>query len=145
MGLNILFLFIFLALGLTVIKELRMSYLHQVASHIQSSSVNLYIRYISYAFTIALLAAIYKYSKTMFQQKDVKIGFDLLVCTTVIWIASSELINWMDIVKPDQSYKLGLSILWGVSALCIIVIGIWKKKKHLRREGVTPHVTVKAS
>ena len=32
----------------------------------------------------------------------------------------------------DASYKLALSILWGVYALFLVVIGIWKNKKHLR-------------
>ena len=32
----------------------------------------------------------------------------------------------------DQSYKLALSILWGVYSLLLIVLGIWKKLKHLR-------------
>jgi uncharacterized membrane protein len=38
----------------------------------------------------------------------------------------------MDIFKSEQSYKLGLSILWGLYALYLIAYGIWKKKKHLR-------------
>jgi uncharacterized membrane protein len=38
----------------------------------------------------------------------------------------------MDIAESTQSYKLGLSILWGVYSLLLISIGIWKKKKHLR-------------
>ena len=38
----------------------------------------------------------------------------------------------MDLSGSDQSYKLGLSILWGLYALLLIAIGIWKKKKHLR-------------
>ena len=59
-------------------------------------------------------------------------AFDILLYATLIWIASSELIAWMDITKFTQSYKLGLSILWGVCALLLIALGIWKKKKHLR-------------
>jgi uncharacterized membrane protein len=38
----------------------------------------------------------------------------------------------MDIAYSSQSYKLGLSILWGIYALLLIVLGIGKKKKHLR-------------
>ena len=51
---------------------------------------------------------------------------------SVLWIASSELINWMDITESTQSYKLGLSILWGAYSLFVIALGIWKKKKYLR-------------
>jgi uncharacterized membrane protein len=47
-------------------------------------------------------------------------------------VASSELINWMDIFKAEQSYKFGLSILWGVYSLLLISLGIWKGSKHLR-------------
>jgi uncharacterized membrane protein len=38
----------------------------------------------------------------------------------------------MAISESDQSYKLGLSILWGVYALLLIILGIWKNKKYLR-------------
>ena len=38
----------------------------------------------------------------------------------------------MDLAGSNQSYKLGLSILWGVYALLLIALGIWKKKKYLR-------------
>ncbi|MDP2889178.1 MAG: DUF2339 domain-containing protein, partial [Bacteroidota bacterium] len=58
--------------------------------------------------------------------------FDLLLHVTILWIASAELINWMDFSGSDTSYKLGLSILWGVYSLLLISVGIWKKKKHLR-------------
>jgi uncharacterized membrane protein len=51
---------------------------------------------------------------------------------TVLWIASSELINWMDLFRSEQSYKLGLSILWGVYSLFLIALGIWKKNKPMR-------------
>ena len=59
-------------------------------------------------------------------------AFDFMLYTSILWIASSELINWMDIAEPTQSYKLGLSILWGIYSLFLIAVGIWKKKKHLR-------------
>ena len=55
-----------------------------------------------------------------------------LLFISVLWITSSELFQWMDISDSPQSYKLGLSILWGVYSLLLIVLGIWKKKKHLR-------------
>ena len=38
----------------------------------------------------------------------------------------------MDIQKYSASNKLALSILWGIYALLLIMLGIWKKKKHLR-------------
>ena len=43
-----------------------------------------------------------------------------------------ELINWMDLAGAKDSFKLGLSILWGIYALLLISLGIWKNKKYLR-------------
>ena len=65
-------------------------------------------------------------------QSDFKIAFDFLLHVSVLWIASSELINWMELAGSVQSHKLGLSILWGVYSLLLISLGIAKKKKHLR-------------
>ena len=38
----------------------------------------------------------------------------------------------MDIFDYQDSYKLGLSILWGIYALGLIILGIYGHKKHLR-------------
>lgn len=58
--------------------------------------------------------------------------FVLVFYGTVLWLLSSELIHWMDYAGSTQSYKLGLSILWGVYSLSLIVIGIIRKYKKLR-------------
>jgi uncharacterized membrane protein len=58
--------------------------------------------------------------------------FDFVFYFSLWIIASSELLNWMDIFGYNESYKLGLSILWGVYALFLIILGISQNKKHLR-------------
>ncbi|MCK5702574.1 MAG: DUF2339 domain-containing protein [Cyclobacteriaceae bacterium] len=55
-----------------------------------------------------------------------------LLYISILWIASSEVINWMEIHESTQSYKLELSILWALYSFLLIIVGIWKKKKHLR-------------
>ena len=133
---NVIVLFAFLILGLYQLSELRESYLYQTATEIYSKSAfNIGIRYVSFAFVGLMLVAIYKYIIQDFLQPiafNVRVFFDLLLCISLIWIVSSELINWMDVMRHTESYKLGLSILWGLSALLLISLGIWKKKKHLR-------------
>jgi uncharacterized membrane protein len=94
--------------------------------------MNIGIRYICFAFAAALFFAIYKSIHQDFMKVKFKIAFETILYLSIVWVGSSELINWMDITHSAQSYKLGLSILWGVYALLIIVMGIWKKKKHLR-------------
>ncbi|MCH8319245.1 MAG: DUF2339 domain-containing protein, partial [Bacteroidetes bacterium] len=133
LGLNVFVIAVFLMQGLYVLSELRESYLEQTLSEYYHRGVfNIGIRYISFAFVAALLTACYKYIRNEFMKRDLKMAFDFLLHTSILWVVSSELINWMDIAESTQSYKLGLSILWGVYCLLLIVLGIWKKKKYLR-------------
>ncbi len=127
---NSLAILIFLFAGLYQLSELRDSYLQQNSGEI--GIINIGIRYICFGFLTALFFANYKYIYQDFIRIKFYVAFDFVLYSSIIWIASSELINWMDIAHSSQSYKLGLSILWGVYSLLIIVLGIWKKKKHLR-------------
>jgi len=134
-------LLVFLVLGLYSLGELRESYLnHTLSDSYLKSGFNLGIRYVSFAFVGLMLFSIYKQTQQDFMKTDsfnLTVAFDILLYSALIWIASSELIAWMDMAKSTQSYKLALSILWGVCALILIVLGIWKKKKHLRIGAIT--------
>lgn len=133
LGLNALAIAVFLIEELYLLSELRGSYQAQdLSQYYQRGIFNIEIRYISLVFFALILFTTYKYIRQEFLNINFKRDFDLLLHTSVIWFLSSELINWMDITGSAQSYKLGLSILWGVYALFLISVGIWKKKKHLR-------------
>ena len=124
---------IFLTGGLYTLSELRDNYLNgDLTEYYTITNYNLWIRYVAFAFYGLLVYAIYKLIRQDFIRINFKIPFELLVHTSMLWILSSELINWMDIAESDQSYKLGLSILWGIYALVLIILGIWKNKKYLR-------------
>lgn len=132
-GLNTIALIVFLTQALYSLSELRESYINQYLSeYYQRGSFNIIIRYISLAFASLSLTAIYLLIKKEFNTKVYKLAFEYLLATSVIWFLSSELLNWMDISGSTQSYKLGLSILWGSYSLLLIAYGIWKNKKHLR-------------
>ncbi len=133
LGLIVFALVVFLTQGLYNLSELRENYLEQTLSQFyKRGSVNLWMRYISFSFVTLTLYSSYKYIKEEFTKSNFKVAFELLLHTTILWIASSELINWMDIFKSEQSYKLGLSILWGIYSLFLIAFGIWKKNKPMR-------------
>ncbi len=132
LGLNVLAIVFFLTEGLYNLSELREEYLKVLSQYYKKGTVNLWIRYISFSFVGMALYAIYKSIKEAFTQSNFKIAFDFLLHTTILWIASSELIHWMDIFKSEQSDKLGLSILWGIYSLFLIASGIWKKNKPMR-------------
>lgn len=136
MFLLVLVLAIFLSDGLVVLQSLKDSYYNQnQISFILSSSFNMTIRYISYAAASLTLFAFYRYTREDFIKPvsvNLVVLFDIILFTSILWITSTEMITWMDIQKYSASNKLALSILWGVYALLLIMLGIWKKKKHLR-------------
>lgn len=133
---NTLLMLVFLIYGLYILSDLRESYLNQTLSeYYQRGSYSIGIRYISFVFAGMTLASIKMYVDTELLKPmpfDLKMTFDILLYTSLIWIISSDLISWMNIMHFSQTYKLGLSILWGVYALFLIGLGIWKRKKHLR-------------
>jgi hypothetical protein len=123
----------FLTVGLFALGALRETYLSQALSEYYYRGImTIGIRYVSFIFVALMLFAVYKYIRQEFLDKDLHMGFDFLLHITVLTIASNELINWMDLFRSEQSYKLGLSILFGVYALLLIILGIRKKKLHLR-------------
>ncbi len=135
-GLNAATLLVFLTLGFTLLTGLVNQYLYPtLPEYYSTSSFYIGVRYISYALIIPLLISIYFYLKQNFMQPIqavFKVIFDFVVLVTIIWILSQELITWLSILNVAGSDKLGLSILWGVYSLILIVLGIWKKKKHFR-------------
>jgi uncharacterized membrane protein len=74
----------------------------------------------------------YRYVKQEFLDVDFRKEFDIFLHVVILTIAGNELINWMDLSHSGQSYKLGLSILFGAYSLLLIAVGIWKHKLHLR-------------
>ena len=141
LGQTVLFLtciisLVFLVQGLYSLSLLRDSYLDvNLNSHYPKNRFNLYLRYVSFGFFAFTVLSVFYLLKQAFMEpikKSLRSWMDLFFYLALIWILSSELINWIDILKSVQSYKLGLSILWGVFALYLISIGIWKRKQHLR-------------
>lgn len=131
--LNGLIILTFLTQGLYTLWELQQSYLTQELSEYYSrTNFHIIIRYISLALFVGLLTVTYKYLRKMVGNKDYTVIFDFILHTAILVIASSELIYWMDLAQSTQSNKLGITILWGIYALLLIILGIWKRKKHLR-------------
>ncbi len=133
LGLNVVAIAIFLTMGLYTIGELRDSYLSQAdAGYFYRGEFNIVIRYISFVFLGVALFAVKEYVSQQFMNINLAVEFDFFLQIALLTIVSNELINWMDLFKSEGSYKLGLSILWGVYSMLLIAYGIWKKKKHLR-------------
>ncbi|WP_316803830.1 DUF2339 domain-containing protein [Pedobacter nototheniae] len=131
-AINVVVILIFLTHGLWNLSELRDAFKAQNDPYFTVPPVNIIVRYVSIAFFALLIAACYRLSQLDLVKKKHKTAFDYLFYISLLWIISSELINILELSKQDSGHKLGLSILWGVYALFMISIGLWKNKKHLR-------------
>jgi len=123
----------FLLFGLYSLSRLRTSYLQEsLLKHFEHGIFNIGIRYITLALVAVSLYICYKYVHQNFIKPNFRKAYDFIMHLCVLWIASSELLSWLDIAGFSQNYKLGLSILWGVYALFLVVLGIKQSKKRLR-------------
>lgn len=128
MVLNILALLLLFVWGFEVLGNLRESYLNN-----DSASVfNIGMRYISFALGGLLVYACHDYLKRGILGKKHPALFDAILHIFILAIASNELVTWLEVAGSGQSHKLGLSILWGVYSLLLIIMGIAKRKQHLR-------------
>ncbi|MGB4772836.1 MAG: DUF2339 domain-containing protein [Chitinophagaceae bacterium] len=126
-------LFSFLAQGLYALGELRDSFLGKSRFSLGRENVMfILVRYFSFGIVTLLLLAMARTRNLVNAQRKLITLFDVMLHVVILWIASSELINIMDLSGSTQSYKLGLSILWGVYSLFMIILGIWKKNQPLR-------------
>ena len=138
LALNTFMLFVFVSVGLFYLSELRELYLLQTDAEIFTRGIfHIWIRYVSYFFAANLILCSYYYLKQPFVRESLDeetsgLAFDFVFYVSLLVILSSELLNWMNIYGYNDSYKIGLSILWGIYALVLIIIGIYKHKKHLR-------------
>lgn len=133
-GLIIFSLGVFLTRGLYILSELRDHYLNPgpLLSN-EGNAFSIGIRYVSYVLVALALYSFYRYLRKDFIKRDLRIVFDLVLHISVIWIMSSEIINWIDLAySGSSSYKLELTILWGAYSLFLIILGIRQRKKHLR-------------
>jgi len=137
-ALNALTTFLFLTFGLFILSDLRELFLTGgKIEYFQPTLSNILIRYISIPLILILFWTSYQYIKQEFINRHIPFKllstlFDLGFYFSVWVILSSELLHWLDIFGVQDSYKLGLSILWGIYALLLIILGIYHRKTHLR-------------
>ena len=123
----------FLSKGILSLSELQHSYLNQsLAEYYPRGPFHIIIRYISLLIVAGTLFMAYRLTRQPYFHKNAKAIFECLLHGVILILVSSELIYLMDFSNSEQSYKLGLSILWGIYALFLIILGIWKHKKYLR-------------
>ncbi len=133
MTISIFAILVFLVQGTMTLGDLMRSYIDTSASsHFDVGISNIIIRYLAFAALVLLLWSLRSFIKETSIKKYLWVPFQIFQHFIILVLASSELIHWMEMASSTQSFKLGLSILWGIYALFLIVLGIWKRKPYLR-------------
>ena len=131
-GINTLLTFIFMTLGLYTFSELRESYLDNP----QLSLWFLNVRYVGIVVFAIFCYTSYLLSRFLNLKEEMQKSLEFVLHLIILWVASSELLHWTELYRSASNYKLGLTILWGSYALFLVVLGIFKRKKHLRISGI---------
>ncbi len=131
--LSLLAIAFFLLQSLFILSNLRESFLGMEPSGQPDAEMyKIVIRYLSLPFVAASLLSLRLWVVRLNDDNNYSIIFSLLFHLTALWILCSEMLNIMDLLRSTHSYKFGLSILTGVYALLLIVLGIVGKKRYLR-------------
>lgn len=129
-------LMIFLTAGLYLLGDLRNTFLRNDSTAVfQPDYFHILIRYICYVFVSGLLFTFYQTIKQDYLPEAIsklRFIFDIVFYVTLLFILTSELINWTEIFGYRDSFKLVTSIFWGIYAVGLIVLGIYQKKAYLR-------------
>jgi uncharacterized membrane protein len=130
---NVLVLFSFAFDGLASLGELRSSFINQTdAQYYFRGNSHIIIRYIALIFILPLLWFNRKHIQNdLFKLAIKKIDLALFHIFILI-LLSSEVVHWLELSGITDSFKLGLSILWGAYALLLIVLGLKQDEKYLR-------------
>ena len=123
----------FLIQGLLVLSALRENFIDPAyPDRFIPGIENILIRYLSIVVFIYMVAVNYWLIRQKFMKEDLRLYMHLFIALSTLWMLSSELFHWLDFAGYKSADKLGLSILWGVFSLILIIIGIWNKLKYLR-------------
>lgn len=95
-------------------------------------SLEFVIRYVVIAVTAFMFYTGYQSIKAFIADPWVQKSWSLLVHGVSLAFVSAEYLCWTEVSGSGNQYKLGLSIVWGLYAMMLIVLGIQKKQKHLR-------------
>lgn len=130
MGLSLIVILPFLVFGILGLNELRSAYASGGYSFYY-----IFLRYICYAFLGALVYMTYLLFKNGEGADKYKHYVPLFYHAIILIILSSELTTVLllsGIGTESLSHKVGYSILWGLYALLLTVLGFWKQNPLLR-------------
>ncbi len=131
----LLSLFIFLTTTLEILGTFRGWFLDDQSLY-YADWVYIYQRYLVFIIILPTVYLLYRSFRSKYNMISSKQLQTLILNTIGVWILSSEVIHWMDMLGYDNSYKLGLSITWGIYAVVVVIYGIKTRQKYIRLAGI---------
>lgn len=130
---NALVILSFLTAGLFELSFLRDSYLNDAENpyYVRDAS-HILVRYLGLILIIPLMAINYRYMYHEFFNNQMRQTERVLFHVAALVLLSSELVHWLEMARIENTFKLGLSILWGAYALFLIIIGLRKNLRYIR-------------
>jgi uncharacterized membrane protein len=130
---NAFILFLFVVEGLVNLADLRSSFLQQTdAQFYFRDYLHIAIRYVSFVFMLPLVWINREHCKNEVFPPLIRQAELILLHIFILVVLSSEVVNWLELARVHESFKLGLSILWGGYALMLIIVGLKNNVKLLR-------------
>jgi uncharacterized membrane protein len=121
---------VLLTQALPVLNQLTIDYYQRGSSYF--GAMDFYIRYVVIAVTALLGYTGQQAMKAFVTEPTAQKAWTLEVYGMVLAFLSAEYLCWTSVGGDGNQYKLGLSIVWGVYALLLVILGIRNKQKHLR-------------
>lgn len=126
----------FLVIGLHSLGALRENYFVMKQQGLSPPVSELWVRYVCFLAFGILIWCCDSERDTIPANRTFTLVFSTIFNIALLAIICSEFINWMDIFGFKNQNKLGLTIIWGLYALVLVIVGIRSKKKFLRIGGI---------
>ena len=133
LAINFIVLLIFVSGGLLDLRALRSAFIEQeMVEYYHRGYWHVLIRYLVVLAMLPLLWFNRRLCRHDGFREDTRRAERIFFHFVVLAVLSSELIHWLDIARVENTFKLSLSILWGMYALYLIVLGLSRDQKHIR-------------
>jgi len=134
---NVILLLFFLVQGLYELSELRENYLTQFQAKYYTPHHSFqWLRYVTILIAAILAFTSYLLLKKGEARKRIFAIGESIFYLMLLWVCTSEVIHWLDVMGKSDTYGLVLSIFGGIYAVVVITLGILHRKKHLRILGI---------
>ena len=118
--------------GLPILNQMAANHFDRDGTGLFFGRMNFLMRYLILGIVKILMYLGYRSVKDHVVEEYLKRTWWIMVYVISLSFTSFEYLHWTHVIGADNQYRLGLSVIWGVFALGLIVYGIWKKLGYVR-------------